>query len=174
VLATEEEEEVLVFAGKPDAKYGLVFDPLDGSSNIDCNVSVGSIFGIYKRPGFDAPHAGASVAAGGAGAAAGAAGEHPIPSASDVLQPGRKLVAAGYCMYGSSTEMVLTLGEGVHVFSLDPGVGEFILTRRNLQVPEKPQRVRGAGIGAAGGQGWSGETGRGARQGYAGQRARWG
>lgn len=139
------------------AKYALVFDPLDGSSNIDCNVSVGSIFGIYRRPGFEA---------GGGGKA------EIEPKGSDVLQPGRNLVAAGYCMYGSSTEMVLCFGKGtaaspaaaggagagaeasaadaasvgaadggVHVFSLDPAIGEFILTRRNLRMPDKPQRI---------------------------------
>lgn len=138
-------------AAMSGAKYALVFDPLDGSSNIDCNVSVGSIFGIYRRPGFEP------------GSDAKAESE---PKGSDVLQPGRNLVAAGYCMYGSSTEMVLCFGKGsaspaaggagagaaadasvgaadggVHVFSLDPATGEFMLTRRNLRMPEKPQRI---------------------------------
>jgi Fructose-1-6-bisphosphatase, N-terminal domain len=121
VMATEEADEMIVMDKLTGAKYGLVFDPLDGSSNIDCNVSVGSIFGIYRRPG---------------------AADH-VPTPADVMQPGRQLVAAGYCMYGSSTEMVLTFGggSGVHVFSLDPSVGEFMLTRRGLKIPEKPQRV---------------------------------
>jgi len=117
ILATEEEEEVIILSDHEDAKYGVVFDPLDGSSNIDCNVSVGSIFGIYRRvPGV-------------------------TPSIADILQPGTSLVCAGYCMYGSSTELVLTFGEGVHMFSYDPTIGEFLLTRKGIMIPDKPQRI---------------------------------
>lgn len=125
VMATEEADDMIVLEALSGAKYGLVFDPLDGSSNIDCNVSVGSIFGIYRRP------------------SAAADGSLGAPAPSDVMQPGRNLVVAGYCMYGSSTEMVLTFGagSGVHVFSLDPSIGEFLLTRRGLRIPEKPQRI---------------------------------
>lgn len=118
---SEEQEAFCSWA--PGGKYVLAFDPLDGSSNIDCNVSIGSIFAIFQRlPGWEA-----------AGAA----------SPADVLQPGRAMTACGYCMYGSSTEMVINLGVGlgVHVFSLDPAVGEFFLTRRAVRIPDKPQRI---------------------------------
>ena len=112
-------------------KYVIAFDPLDGSSNIDCNVSIGSIFGIYQRPaGWET--AGASTPA-------------------DVLQPGRSLIVAGYCMYGSSTEIVINLGvgHGVHQFSLDPSCGEFFLTRRGVAIPAKPQRIYSCNEGNA-------------------------
>lgn len=96
----------------PRGKYLLVFDPLDGSSNIDVNVSVGSIFSILRapNPGVD-------------------------PSLEDFLQPGTSQVCAGYTLYGPSTLLVLTVGTGVHCFTLDPRLGEFILTRQNLQIP---------------------------------------
>ena len=112
VLVSEEQDEAILLDG--DGKYCVVFDPLDGSSNIDCNVSVGSIFGIYRRPD----------------------GSSGTGSAADVLQPGSKLAAAGYCMYGSSTQLVLTFGHGVHVFTHDPAVGEFLLTSKNVMIPE--------------------------------------
>ena len=97
-----------------------VFDPLDGSSNIDCNISVGSIFGIYRR---DPSRIGKTC------------------TVDDVLRSGANLAAAGYCMYGSSTQMVLTVGEGVHVFTLDPSIGEFLLTERDVKIPEQPKAV---------------------------------
>jgi fructose-1,6-bisphosphatase I/sedoheptulose-1,7-bisphosphatase len=96
----------------PRGKYLLVFDPLDGSSNIDVNVSVGSIFSILR-----APDPGAD------------------PSVDDFLQPGSEQVCAGYALYGPSTLLVLTVGTGVHAFTLDPGLGEFILTRQAFQIP---------------------------------------
>lgn len=95
----------------PRGAYLLVFDPLDGSSNIDVNVSVGSIFSILRAP---APGAEAA--------------------AEDFLQPGMEQVAGGYAIYGPSTVLVLTVGSGVHAFTLDPGIGEFLLTRRNITV----------------------------------------
>lgn len=97
----------------PRGKYLLVFDPLDGSSNIDVNVAVGSIFSVLRapRPGIDA-------------------------ETGDFLQPGREQVCAGYAIYGPSTVLVLSVGTGVHAFTLDPGLGEFILTRRDLRIPE--------------------------------------
>mmetsp|Transcript_2283 Transcript_2283/g.7048 ORF Transcript_2283/g.7048 Transcript_2283/m.7048 type:complete len:339 (+) Transcript_2283:152-1168(+) len=116
VMVSEEVEDVIIVNGS-NGKYCAVFDPLDGSSNIDCNVSVGSIFGIYKRD------------------------VDEEPSVKDVLQPGTELVAAGYCMYGSSTQMVLTFGEGVHVFTHDPSVGEFILTNKDVKIPENPKTI---------------------------------
>ena len=126
VMVSEENEEPVMITDHADAKYTAVFDPLDGSSNIDCNVSVGSIFGIYRRLS-------------GAGSA---------PNVADVLQPGTSLVCAGYAMYGSSTELVITLGEGVQMFSLDPSIGEFIQTRASVRIPANPQRVSRA-FGAA-------------------------
>jgi hypothetical protein len=100
------------------AKYCIAFDPLDGSSNIDCNVSTGTIFAIYQRD---------ELCKGGF---------------QDILQPGNKLVAAGYCMYGSSTQLVLTWGKGVHGFTLDPTIGTFILSHQNIRIPDDPKTVR--------------------------------
>lgn len=117
VICVQNPEPVLL-SGPKAGKYVVVFDPLDGSSNIDCNVSVGSIFGIYKRTNMDEV------------------------TVDDALQPGTALVAAGYAMYGSSTQMVLTLGEGVHIFTLDPSIGEFLLTDSNVRIPDPPQTVR--------------------------------
>lgn len=96
----------------PRGKYLLAFDPLDGSSNIDVNVSVGSIFSILRapNPGKD-------------------------PSLEDYLQPGSEQVCAGYAIYGPSTMLVLSVGTGVHAFTLDRALGEFILTRASIQIP---------------------------------------
>jgi len=90
-----------------------VFDPLDGSSNIDCGVSIGTIFGIYMVK------------------------DTNNVTIENALQPGSKLVAAGYCMYGSSCTFVLSTGYGVNGFTLDPSLGEFILTHPNIKVPKK-------------------------------------
>jgi fructose-1,6-bisphosphatase len=97
----------------PRGKYLLAFDPLDGSSNIDVNVSVGSIFSVLRAPeGVDRP------------------------AARDFLQPGTKQLCAGYAIYGPTTMLVLTLGRGVHGFTLDRGFGEFILTHPDMRIPE--------------------------------------
>lgn len=112
-MASEElADPYLLPARYPRGKYLLVFDPLDGSSNIDVNVSVGSIFSILRaaHPGTD-------------------------PSPEDFLQPGSQQVCAGYAIYGPSTMLVLTVGTGVHAFTLDPTLGEFILTRPSIQIP---------------------------------------
>jgi len=95
-------------------KYIVHFDPLDGSSNIDANISIGTIFSIYKRISKD--------------------GEATL---EDCLQNGTQQVAAGYVVYGSSTIMVYTAGKGVHGFTLDPSVGEFLLSHENMQIPKK-------------------------------------
>ena len=97
-------------------KYVMIFDPLDGSSNIDVNVSIGTIFGIYRR-----------------------VTEHGPGALQDFLQPGSKLEAAGYVIYGPSTMMVYSTGNGVHGFTLDPGVGEFLLSHPNIRFPAKPK-----------------------------------
>jgi len=122
VMVSEENEEPIVLESS-SGKYCACFDPLDGSSNIEASISVGTIYGIYK------------------------AKEEEKASVKDVLQPGSQLVAAGYCMYGSSTQMVLTFGDGVHIFTLDPSVGEFILTMRDVKIPEKPKTIYSANEG---------------------------
>jgi fructose-1,6-bisphosphatase I len=100
----------------PKGNYILLFDPLDGSSNIDVNISIGTIFGIYKKT----------------------SDEMDINFLlNEVLQPGIKQVAAGYFIYGSSTIMVYTTGNGVHGFTLFPSVGEFLLSHENIHIPEK-------------------------------------
>ncbi|CAL5339091.1 unnamed protein product [Camellia sinensis] len=96
-----------------DALYCVVFDPLDGSSSIDCGVSVGTIFGIYMVK------------------------DKENPTLDDVLQSGKNLLAAGYCMCGSSCMLVLSTGNGVNGFTLDPSIGEFILTHLDIKVPKK-------------------------------------
>jgi fructose-1,6-bisphosphatase I/sedoheptulose-1,7-bisphosphatase len=116
-MASEElDDPYAIPEGYPRGKYLLTFDPLDGSSNIDVNVSVGSIFSILRAP---------------------IAGEHA--RVDDFLQPGTEQVAAGYAIYGPSTLLVLTVGTGVHAFTLDPDLGEFILTRQDIRLPEATQ-----------------------------------
>ncbi|HPW17175.1 MAG TPA: class 1 fructose-bisphosphatase [Candidatus Aminicenantes bacterium] len=112
-LASEENASFLpIPAQYPMGKYLLVFDPLDGSSNVDFNMPVGTIFGIYHR-----------LKDGG-----------PVTE-DEFLQPGRDLVAAGYIAYGTSTMFVYTAGHGVHGFTLDPAVGEFLLSHPNIRIP---------------------------------------
>jgi fructose-1,6-bisphosphatase I/sedoheptulose-1,7-bisphosphatase len=113
-MASEELEEPYQIPPQyPCGKYLLAFDPLDGSSNIDVNVAVGSIFSILRAP---------------------SPGADACPE--DFLQPGTQQVAAGYAIYGPSTVLVLTVGTGVHAFTLDPDLGEFFLTRQDIKVPE--------------------------------------
>ena len=116
VIASEENEEPITFDGRSGAgKYVVLFDPLDGSSNIDVNVSVGSIFSIFALPE-----------------------QGRTSDATDaVLQPGTKQLAAGYVIYGSSTIMVYTTGHGVHGFTLDPTLGEYVLSHENIRMPER-------------------------------------
>ncbi len=117
IIASEELDEPTVLTNAGSAgKYVVVFDPLDGSSNIDVNVSVGTIFSILERDpdGFNAND-----------------------PAADVLQAGMRQLAAGYIVYGSSTVLVYTTGEGVHFFTLDPSVGAFVLSNENVRMPEK-------------------------------------
>ncbi len=115
VMASEENEDVLHIPDKyPTGKYVLLYDPLDGSSNIDANVNIGTIFSIFRR-----------VSPAGKG------------TMQDCLQPGYKQVAAGYVVYGSSTMLVYTTGEGVHGFTLDPGIGEFLLSHEDIRIPKR-------------------------------------
>lgn len=117
VMASEEDEGIIPIPPEYQCgKYVMVFDPLDGSSNIDVNVSIGTIFGIYKR-----------ITAEGPG------------QIQDILQVGTKLEAAGYVIYGPSTMLVYSTGDGVHGFTLDPGLGEFLLSHENIRFPEKPK-----------------------------------
>ena len=113
ILVSEENEEPVVFDRAPETgKYVIFFDPLDGSSNIDVNVSVGTIFSIFRRPPGD-----------------------DLDAA--VLQAGRQQVAAGYVLYGSSTILVYTAGRGVFGFTLDPSIGAFVLSHENMRMPEQ-------------------------------------
>lgn len=116
VMASEEEEDVIsIPENLPLGKYVCLFDPLDGSSNIDANVSVGTIFSIYSR----------------------VSPEGRPGTLEDCLQTGVNQVCAGYVIYGSSTMMVYTTGNGVHGFTLDPSYGEFVLSHPNIRTPKK-------------------------------------
>lgn len=114
VMASEEEEHMIEVDIKEQGKYVVAFDPLDGSSNIDANVSIGTIFGIWKRKS-----------------------EGPKVDIGDVLQKGTDLVAAGYCVYGSATILVLCTEKKVDGYTLDPSLGEFILTHPNMKTPKR-------------------------------------
>ena len=114
IIGSEEQEDLIFVEPKNTMRgsYIVLFDPLDGSSNIDVNVSVGTIFSIYRMP------------------------ENPVYSLKDVLRPGTEQIAAGYVVYGSSTMMVYTTGNGVNGFTLDPSVGEFMLSHPDIKTPE--------------------------------------
>ncbi len=114
-MASEEMEDIHPIPNRyPKGEYLLVFDPLDGSSNIDVNVSIGTIFSVLKAP------------------------EGMVnPTEQDFLQPGSKQVAAGYAVYGPQTLLVLTTGNGVNCFTLDREMGSWVLTQRNMQIPAK-------------------------------------
>jgi len=115
IVATEEEDEFVPIDSpvSKNAKYIVCIDPLDGSSNIDVNVAVGTIFSIYRRKSVDGN-----------------------ATLADVLQKGTDQVAAGYIIYGSSTMLVYTTGKGVNGFTLDPSIGEFCLSHPNMKIPE--------------------------------------
>lgn len=113
-LASEEmEKPYYIPENCPIGRYTLLYDPIDGSSNVDINLNVGSIFSIRQQEGIDEDG-----------------------SAKDLLQSGRKQLAAGYILYGPSTMLVYSIGRGVHAFTLDPSLGEFILSSENIKVPE--------------------------------------
>ncbi|MEA3440583.1 MAG: class 1 fructose-bisphosphatase [Chloroflexota bacterium] len=116
-LASEEHEGLLAIPEQyPTGKYVMLYDPLDGSANINYNIPVGTIFSIFHR-----------ITESGPG------------TMEDMLQPGRNLVASGYIIYGSSTMLVYTTGEGVHGFTLDPTVGEFLLSHPHINIPDNPR-----------------------------------
>ncbi|CAG2173599.1 unnamed protein product, partial [Oppiella nova] len=110
LLISEENDTVIEVEPEKSGKYIVAFDPLDGSSNIDCLVSIGSIFAVYKKE---------------------------IINGKIGVKSGRSIVAAGYSLYGSATAIVLSMGDSVHGFMLDPSIGEFILTDPNMRVPSK-------------------------------------
>ena len=116
-MASEEMEGIYVVPNRyPQGEYLLLFDPLDGSSNIDINVSIGTIFSVLKMP----------------------EGDRGVDE-SDFLQAGNKQVAAGYCIYGPQTTLVLTVGDGVAMFTLDREQGSFVLIEENVQIPADSQ-----------------------------------
>jgi fructose-1,6-bisphosphatase I len=119
VMASEEAEEPLAIPPQfPTGNYVLLYDPLDGSSNIDVNVSVGTIFSMHRK-----------------------VSDSERGTLEDLLQPGYRQVAAGYVVYGSSTMLVYTTGNGVHGFTLDPSIGEFLLSHPNMMIPSPGQRI---------------------------------
>ena len=113
-IASEEQDSFVPISSSSDAKYVVAFDPLDGSSNIDVNVSIGTIFSIYRRNS-----------------------EGPVCQLEDFLQDGVEQVAAGYVLYGSSTMLVYTTGNGVNGFTLEPSIGEFCLSHPDIVIPQK-------------------------------------
>lgn len=135
VMTSEEEDDIIPVSEGYEGKYTLAFDPLDGSSNIDVNVSIGTIFSIHRRKSDDGEPSFSrrSTDSGDEWQSAGDEGG----SAEDLLQKGSRQVAAGYIIYGSSTMLVFTTGEGVHGFTLDPSVGEFYLSHPDIKIPEK-------------------------------------
>jgi fructose-1,6-bisphosphatase I len=118
-MASEEEEDFIPIPDRfPTGKYCVMYDPLDGSSNIEANVSVGTIFSIHRK-----------------------ISDHERGCVEDCLQPGTRQVAAGYVVYGSSTMLVYTTGNGVHGFTLEPSIGEFLLSHPNMRIPNPGQRI---------------------------------
>jgi fructose-1,6-bisphosphatase I len=115
-IASEENDDYVAFNDEvaKNGKYVVLFDPLDGSSNIDVNVSIGTIFSVYKRK----------------------SQRGTLATLEDMLQPGTDQIAAGYVLYGSSTMLVYTTGKGVNGFTLDPSIGEFCLSHPNMKTPE--------------------------------------
>jgi fructose-1,6-bisphosphatase I len=118
IMASEEISEVIPIPSEyPTGRYVLLFDPLDGSSNIDYSVSIGTIFSVLRRK----------------------SAQEETGTLEDCLQLGRNIIAAGYVLYGPSTMLVYSSGNGVHGFTLDQTVGEFLLTHPNIQMPKKPK-----------------------------------
>jgi fructose-1,6-bisphosphatase I len=114
VASEEMEKPVLIPKNWPQAKYMLLFDPLDGSSNTDCNLPLGAIFSVLKCESKDR-----------------------MPTEDDLVRKGTEQVAAGYLLYGSSTMLVYTVGQGVHGFTLEPGIGEYLLSHEQIRMPAR-------------------------------------
>jgi len=118
-LLVSEEQEQVVNSDSPNGPFCVAFDPLDGSSNIDCNVSVGSIFAVYRR-----------------------STKEPAKAVeADILKPGTELVVSGYCMYGAACELVVTFGKGVQRFALDPALGEFVFVSDMKMDPSGGKKI---------------------------------
>jgi len=117
VLVSEEQEDIV--ATESSGPFCVAFDPLDGSSNIDCNVSVGSIFSVYRRT----------------------SPESEKGTAADILKPGTEVIVAGYCMYGAACELVITFGKGVQRFALDPALGEFVFVSDMKMDPKGGKKI---------------------------------
>jgi fructose-1,6-bisphosphatase I len=119
MIVSEEEDEAIMFDEHPNARYAVACDPIDGSSNLDAGVSVGTIFGIFKLPDT-------------------VVGPGKKVTKEDVLMPGTELLAAGFTMYGASAQLVITMrGGSVDGFTMDNALGEFILTHPNMRIPRK-------------------------------------
>jgi len=128
VLVSEENEDPIIIKENMQGKYCVAFDPLDGSSNIDCNVSTGTIFAVYEKK------------------------EGSVGNIEDVMRAGIDLKVAGYCMYGTATELIITFyGSGVHRFTLDPSLGEFIHVASDVKMPTEPKRIYSCNQGNYGG-----------------------
>jgi fructose-1,6-bisphosphatase I len=118
-MASEENDDILHIPERfPTGRYALLYDPLDGSSNIDANVSIGTIFSVLRK-----------------------LSDEPRGCEEDCMQRGREQIAAGYVLYGSSTMMVYTTGNGVHGFTLDPSIGEFLLSHPDIRIPSPGKRI---------------------------------
>jgi fructose-1,6-bisphosphatase I len=119
MVVSEEEEEAIIFDEHPNARYAVACDPIDGSSNLDAGVSVGTIFGIFMLPDR-------------------CVGQGKKVSKEDLLMPGTELLAAGFTMYGASAQLVITMrGGNVNGFTMDAALGEFILTHPDMKIPKK-------------------------------------
>jgi fructose-1,6-bisphosphatase I len=114
-MVSEEEDHPVEVDLDKQGKYVVTFDPLDGSSNIDANVSIGSVFGIWRR----------------------VTEKGEKPTTADYLRSGREMVAAGYCIYGSATQFVLCCGGTVDGYTLDTSLGEFLLTHPDIKIPQR-------------------------------------
>lgn len=117
ILVSEERDDPIFVPQEMAGKYCVAFDPLDGSSNIDCNVSTGTIFSVWEKVSI-----GPAVV-------------------EDILRKGSEMVCAGYCAYGSATELIITYGKGIQRYTLDPSLGEFILTLAEMKLPAKPKTI---------------------------------
>jgi len=124
-LGSEEEDEAIHITGRHGGDYVAVFDPLDGSSNVDANIPTGTIFGVYEE------------AESMENCVVDADGNAEAQCLLNTLQPGTSLVASGYCLYSSSCIFVLTLGAGTHGFTYDRSIGEFVLTHPDIQIPKR-------------------------------------